>query len=76
MQGCNEKETVEHLLTCPLYAKERNEVCNSNIVGLPTSWDSYKCINNDPDKVLKYLTKIGHLAAPENRDASQRWRQL
>ena len=47
---------MEHLLTCPLYAKERNEVCDSNIVGL---------LNNDPDKVLKYLTKIGRLAAPE-----------
>ena len=57
MQGCNEKETVEHLLSCPYYAKERNEVCYSNnIVGL---------LNNDPDKVLKYLTKIGRLAAPE-----------
>ena len=52
VEGCNVKETVEHLLTCPIYAKQRNEVCGpSNIL--------------EPAKVLKFLRRIGRLAAPE-----------
>ena len=57
LAGCNTKETVEHLLTCPIYAKQRLEVC-----GLQ---DPIALLNDDPVRVLKFLRKIGRLTAPE-----------
>jgi len=57
LAGCNTKETVEHLLTCPIYAKQRQDVCglDSPIV----------LLNDDPVRVLKFLRKIGRLTAPD-----------
>ena len=50
--GCGEKETVEHLLTCPLYGRERHMICRGGS-------DILKLLNEDPTKVLEFLNLIG-----------------
>ncbi len=57
LQGCKEKETVEHLLTCPIYERQRREVFDEE--------DVLKALNNNPGKVLDFLKRIGRTAAPE-----------
>ena len=57
LQGCDAKETVEHLLSCPVYGRQRLETCGAtNILEL---------LNNKPDKIILFLEKIGRLAAPD-----------
>ncbi|MCP4490106.1 MAG: hypothetical protein GY820_22735 [Gammaproteobacteria bacterium] len=56
-EGCKEKETVEHLLTCPIYERQRREVFDDE--------DVLKALNNNPGKVLDFLKRIGRTAAPE-----------
>ena len=57
LQGCKEKETVEHLLTCPIYERQRREVFDED--------DVLKALNNTPGRVLEFLKRIGRTAAPE-----------
>ena len=57
LAGCNEKETVEHLLNCPIYSKQRNEVCGDQ--------DLLKLLNDNPKRVLEFLGRIGRLTAPD-----------
>ena len=57
IMGCNEKETVEHLLTCKVYDKQRWETLQT--------MDPIEALNDCPDKVLAFLKKIGRLAAPD-----------
>ena len=58
LAGCGEKETVEHLLTCPLYGRERQMICGGGA-------DILKLLNEDPAKVLEFLNLIGRSAAPD-----------
>ena len=57
LAGCGEKETVEHLLTCVIYDKQRLEVCGDK--------DIIKLLNDNPVEVLSYLDKIGRRAIPD-----------
>ena len=57
LEGCKEKETVEHLLTCPIYERQRRMVFDDD--------DVVKALNDTPGKVLDFLKRIGRTAAPE-----------
>ena len=48
---------ISHLLTCPIYDKQRHEVCYGK--------DIIQLLNDNPARVLKYLGRIGRLTAPE-----------
>ena len=57
LAGCGAKETVEHLLLCPIYAKQREEICETE--------DPVKVLlNKNPVKILEFLRRIGRRAAP------------
>ena len=50
LAGCNTMETVEHLISCPMYTQPRNEVFgHDNVI---------KDLNSQPKKMLKFLKKI------------------
>ena len=57
MAGCGVKETVEHLLTCPMYERQRQE---SDI----EEGKVLQALNDEPEKVLKFLDKIGRRTIP------------
>ena len=57
LEGCKEKETVEHLLTCPIYERQRREVFDED--------DVLRALNDTPGKVLEFLKRIGRTAAPD-----------
>ncbi len=57
LAGCKEKETVEHLLCCPMYEGVRRRLFDDeNVVEL---------LDKKPELVLKFLTEIGRTAAPD-----------
>ena len=50
LAGCDTMETVEHLISCPMYTQPRNEVFgHDNVI---------KDLNSQPKKILKFLQKI------------------
>ena len=57
MAGCREKETIEHLLLCPMYERQRREELEEE--------DVIKILKNNPERVLVFLRRIGRTAAPD-----------
>ena len=55
--GCNVKETVKHLFTCPLYSGLRQRVFGDTDVSL-------KVLNDKPEDVMEYLSMMGRTSAP------------
>ena len=50
-------ETVEHLLNCPIYARQRQAVFGHDNIT--------KDLNTKPGKILEFLKKIKRQTAPE-----------
>ena len=50
MAGCREKETIEHLLLCPMYKRQRREDMDEE--------DPVKLLSKNPERVLKFLKRI------------------
>ena len=71
LAGCGEKETVEHLLTCPLYGRERQMIRGGGA-------DILKLLNEDPAKVLEFLisSAVRPLpTCPKDRESTERERE-
>ena len=47
LAGCNTKETVDHLLTCPIYAKERRYITPRECARLQSFPENFILHEND-----------------------------
>ena len=64
MMGCKQKETVEHLLTCKMYDRQRWEILENE--------DILQALNDCPEKVLLFLKRIGRPRPSEDVENRER----
>ena len=57
LAGYDVMETVEHLLNCPMYGRQRQSVFGHDNIT--------KDLNTEPEKILEFLKKIKRMTAPE-----------